>query len=180
MCVCVCAQSRVILCNPVDCSPPGSCVHGTEDTCPRQEYFTGFPFPTPGDLPNLEIVPIPPASHALAGGFFTTMPPGKLTDLLASSTEASLTCIQLTFPLLRWVKEGQPGTGPPAPPPSPSTGRLLTVTSFPRLTEARTRFMPSPLPICQIRASAAWFFKGQSLACSSYQTVLWRPPPHTA
>ena len=25
MCVCVCAQSRVILCNPVDCSPPGSC-----------------------------------------------------------------------------------------------------------------------------------------------------------
>lgn len=49
------------------------------------------------------------------------------------------------------------------------------MTSFPRLTEARTRFIPSPLPICQIKASAAWFLKGQSLACSSYQTVLWRP-----
>lgn len=41
--------------------------------------------------------------------------------------------------------------------------------------EARTRFIPSPLPICQIKASAAWFLKGQSLACSSYQMVLWRP-----
>ena len=60
--------------------------------------------------------------------------------------------------------------------PSPRTNRwLLTVTSFPRLTEASTRFIPSPLPICQIRASAAWFLKGQSLACSSYQIVLWRP-----
>ena len=31
MCVCVCAQSlsRVRLCNPIDCSPPGSSVHGT-------------------------------------------------------------------------------------------------------------------------------------------------------
>ena len=25
---CVCAQSRPTLCNPVDCSPPGSSVHG--------------------------------------------------------------------------------------------------------------------------------------------------------
>ena len=30
MCVCLCAQSlsRVRLCNPIDCSPPGSSVHG--------------------------------------------------------------------------------------------------------------------------------------------------------
>ena len=27
-CVCVCAQSCPTLCNPVDCSPPGSSVHG--------------------------------------------------------------------------------------------------------------------------------------------------------
>lgn len=68
----------------------------------------------------------------------------------------------------------------PTPRPSPSSLSenrwLLTVTSFPRLTEARTRFIPSPLPICQIKASAAWFLKGQSLACSSYQTVLRGPP----
>ena len=41
---------------------------------PRQEYWSGLPFPSPGDLPNPEMKP---ASPALAGGFFTTEPPGK-------------------------------------------------------------------------------------------------------
>ena len=41
---------------------------------PRQEYWSGFPFPSPGDLlhPGIE-----PTSPALAGGFFTTEPLGK-------------------------------------------------------------------------------------------------------
>ena len=40
----------------------------------RQEYWSGLPFSTPGDLPNpgIEL-----ASPALAGRFFTTVPPGK-------------------------------------------------------------------------------------------------------
>ena len=41
---------------------------------PRQEYWSGLPFPSPGDLPDPGIEP---ASAALAGGFFTTEPPGK-------------------------------------------------------------------------------------------------------
>ena len=41
---------------------------------PRQEFWSGFPFPSPGDLPDPEIEP---ASPVLAGGFFTTEPPGK-------------------------------------------------------------------------------------------------------
>ena len=28
VCVCACAQSCLTLCNPLDCSPPGSSVHG--------------------------------------------------------------------------------------------------------------------------------------------------------
>jgi len=40
-----------------------------------QEYWSGFPFPSPGDLPNPGIKPTFPA---LAGRFFTTDPPGKL------------------------------------------------------------------------------------------------------
>ena len=44
----------------------------------RQEYWSGLPFPSPGDLPNPGIEP---ASPALAGGFFTTEPPGKSTVL---------------------------------------------------------------------------------------------------
>ena len=35
---------------------------------PRQEYWNGLPFPSPGDLPDLGVEP---ASLALAGGFFT-------------------------------------------------------------------------------------------------------------
>ena len=41
---------------------------------PRQEYCSGLPFPSSGDLPNPEFEP---ASPALADGFFTTDPPGK-------------------------------------------------------------------------------------------------------
>ena len=40
----------------------------------RQEYWSGLPFLSPGDLPNPRIEPV---SLALAGGFFTTEPPGK-------------------------------------------------------------------------------------------------------
>ena len=41
---------------------------------PRQEYWSGLPFPSPGDLPDpgIEL-----ASPVLAGGFFTTEPLGK-------------------------------------------------------------------------------------------------------
>ena len=38
----------------------------------RQEYWSGLPFPTPGDLPDPGIKPVSPASPASAGGFFTT------------------------------------------------------------------------------------------------------------
>ena len=43
----------------------------------RQEYWSGLPFPPPGDLldPGIELAS--PASSALAGGFFTNEPPGK-------------------------------------------------------------------------------------------------------
>ena len=54
----------------MDCNPPGSSAHGF----PRQEYWSGLPFPTPGDFPNLGIEPTSPA---LAGRFLTTEPPGN-------------------------------------------------------------------------------------------------------
>ena len=40
----------------------------------RQEYWSGLPFSSPGDLPDPGIKPMSPL---LAGGFFTTEPPGK-------------------------------------------------------------------------------------------------------
>ena len=42
----------------------------------RQEYLSGLSFPFPRDLPDPEIEP---RSPSLAGRFFTTEPPGKLS-----------------------------------------------------------------------------------------------------
>ena len=39
---------------------------------PRQEYWSGLPFPSPGDLPHPEIKPESSASPALVGRFFIT------------------------------------------------------------------------------------------------------------
>ena len=75
MCMYVCAkllQPCLTPCDPTDCSPPGSSVHG----CSRQEYWSGLPFP-PADLPYPGIEPESTAPPALAGGFFATEPPGK-------------------------------------------------------------------------------------------------------
>jgi len=59
----------------MDCSSPGSSVHGIFQT----RILEWLPFPTPGDLPDPGIKP---ASVASAGGFFTTAPPGKPQLLL--------------------------------------------------------------------------------------------------
>ena len=59
--VCACSVKLCrTLCNPMDCSPPGSSVHGF----PRQEYWSGLPFPSPGDLPDSGIKPTSPALQA--------------------------------------------------------------------------------------------------------------------
>ena len=41
---------------------------------PRQEYWSGFPFPPPEDLLDPGIEPVSLESPALAGGFFATAP----------------------------------------------------------------------------------------------------------
>ena len=44
---------------------------------PRQEYWSGVPFPTAGDLPNPGIKPVSLMSLALAGDSLPPMPSGK-------------------------------------------------------------------------------------------------------
>ena len=73
LCCCLFAQSYLILCDPMDYSRPGSSVHGDSHEY-SQKHWSGLPFPCPGDLPDPGIEP---GSSALAGGFFTTEPPGK-------------------------------------------------------------------------------------------------------
>ena len=47
----------------------------------RQEYCNRLPFPSPRHLPDQRIKPAALVSPALAGGFFTTEPPGKRPHL---------------------------------------------------------------------------------------------------
>ena len=55
---------------------------------PRQEYWSGLPFSSPGDLPDPGIHPM---SLAVAGRFFTVEPPGKPIPSLASADLFRLT-----------------------------------------------------------------------------------------
>ena len=53
-------QSCLTLCDPMDCSPPGSSVGFS-----RQEFWSGWPFPSPGDLPDPRMIkPVSPALQA--------------------------------------------------------------------------------------------------------------------
>ena len=52
-------QLCLTLCDTMDCSPPGSSM-----VLSRQEYWSGLPFPSPGDLPDLGIEPVSPALQA--------------------------------------------------------------------------------------------------------------------
>ena len=64
-------QSCPILCDPMGCSLPGFSVHGIFF---RQEYWSGLPFPSPGDLLNPGIEPGSPTLQADA---LPSEPPGK-------------------------------------------------------------------------------------------------------
>ena len=63
-------RSCPALCDHMDCSLPGSSVHGIL----QARYWSGFPFPSPGDLPNPGIEPRSPALQAYS---LPSEPPGK-------------------------------------------------------------------------------------------------------
>ena len=75
MCVCarMHAQSHLSLCDPMDCSPPGSSVHGILQV----RILEWVACPPPGDPSNPGIEPVSPVSSTLPGRFFATEPPGK-------------------------------------------------------------------------------------------------------
>ena len=77
------AQSCPSVCDLMDCSPPGPSVHGIS----RQEYWSGLPFPSPGDLPDPGVESGPPALQADS----TAEPPGK-----------HILCVKRCAVYLRW------------------------------------------------------------------------------
>ena len=67
------AQSCPTPCDPMDCSPPAALSMGF----PKQETWSRLPFPPPRNLPDPGIKIVSSEFPALAGRFFTTVPPGK-------------------------------------------------------------------------------------------------------
>ena len=67
--VCMHAKSLLCLtlCDPMDCSPPGSLSMGFS----RYNSWSGLPCPPPVDFPDPGAKPLSLMSSALGGGFFT-------------------------------------------------------------------------------------------------------------
>ena len=79
--LCMCAQSLKscpTLCDPMDCSPLCSSVHGIL----QARILEWIAMPSSGDLPNLGIESTSLRSPALAGTFFTTSTTWKVQQLL--------------------------------------------------------------------------------------------------
>ena len=75
MCVCVCVcvcVSHSVASNSLQCHV--ACQAPLSMEFCKQEYRSGLPFSSPGDLPDPGIEP---TSLALAGEFFTNVPSGK-------------------------------------------------------------------------------------------------------
>ena len=99
-CVCVCvwwntvcvlglaAESCLTLCDPINCSPPGSPVHADS---PGRNTRVGLPGPPPGDLPNPGIEP---RSPTLQVDSLPSEPQGKLRN----TGVGSLSFLQGIFP----------------------------------------------------------------------------------
>ena len=79
-CYCMHVQSYLILCNPMNHSPPGPSVSGIFQT--RILEWDDISF-SRGSF-QLGIKPMFPVSPALPGGFFSTVPPMKLRMSLIS------------------------------------------------------------------------------------------------
>ena len=91
------AQSCLTLCYPMDCnSPPASSVPGF----PRQEYWSGLPFASPGELSRAGIKTMTLTSPALADGFFTPVSPGKtMLEVSVQFSSVAQSCPTLCNPM---------------------------------------------------------------------------------
>jgi len=81
---------HVQLCNPMDCSPPGSSVHGLL----QEEYWSGLPFLSPGDLP---VPGIKPSSPALQADSLPLVPQGKMLERDKSRVSHLLNALLLYY-----------------------------------------------------------------------------------
>ena len=76
----VCFQSCWTLCDPVDCSPPGSSVHGISEA---RITRAGYHFLLQGIFPT-QVLNHVSQVPCIAGGCFTAEPSGKPRDVMGA------------------------------------------------------------------------------------------------
>ena len=81
------------------CATPWTAAHQVPPSMgfSRQEYWSGLPFPSPGDLPDPGIEPKSLMSPALADGFFTSWATGVILLFLKLSTSNYLLLSSMTL-----------------------------------------------------------------------------------
>ena len=87
--VCICVFSHSVVSNS---ATPQTVAHQAPLSMEifRQEYWSGLPFPPPGNLLDPGTEPMSLTSLALAGRFFTTAPPGNRDSLLCIFLKSQL------------------------------------------------------------------------------------------
>ena len=98
ICVCVCSitQSCLTLCDPMDCSPPDVCqCFSRQNTGVVYHFLLQEIFLTQGSQPLLFVSP------ALAGRFFTTEPPGKISHIYHTSCFLFLSTFRNTWTFIK-------------------------------------------------------------------------------
>ena len=106
LCVCVCmlvAQLCLILYDPMDCSWPGSFPWDS-----RQEYWSGLPFPSSGDLPDPGIKPRSPALQTDSLPSEPTgkpQPPLRFDNFLEQCIELRETCLLVYYIIINMMKD---------------------------------------------------------------------------
>ena len=87
--------SVMSLCDPVDCSLPGSSVHGIL----QARILEWVAMPPPGELPNPGIEPASLMSPALAGWFFTTSTTPRKPLTILEDVKDNLTILTVLIDL---------------------------------------------------------------------------------
>ena len=82
-------RSCPTLCNSMDCSPPGFSVYGIL----QQEYWSGFPCPSPGDLPDPQIEP---RSAALQADYHLNHHPKGINTKQTTMRHIIVTLLEVT------------------------------------------------------------------------------------
>ena len=93
------ARSCLTLCDTMDCSPPGSPSTGSF----RQEYWSGWPFSSAGDLPHPGIEPGCPALQA--GSLLSESPVQFSRSVLSDSATPRVTTREAPKSKDTWIKK---------------------------------------------------------------------------